>query len=167
MLLETISLVRDLPRLHEISSVLIRYGGGDLVRRLGVGGMLERAGRVLHWKEAVENEHLDPAQRFRQALEELGPTFIKLGQILATRVDLFPPNWIAELEKLQSNAPALPFEKLLPQIKAALKGLDPHIVFDNLNTTPRASASIAQVYEANLKTARRSLLKCGARASKP
>jgi len=151
LLLETISLVRDLPRLHEISSVLIRYGGGDLVRRLGVGGMLERAGRVLHWKEAVENEHLDPAQRFRQALEELGPTFIKLGQILATRVDLFPPNWIAELEKLQSDVPALPFEKLLPQIKAALKGLDPHIVFDNLNTTPRASASIAQVYEANLK----------------
>lgn len=53
MLLETISLVRDLPRLHEISSILIRYGGGDLVRRLGVGGMLERAGRVLHWKQAV------------------------------------------------------------------------------------------------------------------
>ena len=94
MLLETISLVRDLPRLHEISSVLIRYGGGDLVRRLGVGGMLERAGRVLHWKESVEIEHLDPSQRFRQGLEELGPTFIKLGQVLATRVDLFPPNWI-------------------------------------------------------------------------
>jgi len=151
LLLETISLVRDLPRLHEISSILIRYGGGDLVRRLGVGGILERAGRVLHWKESVEIEHLDPAQRFRQALEELGPTFIKLGQVLATRVDLFPPNWISELEKLQSNAPALPFEKLLPQMKATLKGLDPHVVFDNLNTTPRAAASIAQVYEANLK----------------
>jgi len=137
--------------LHEISSILIRYGGGDLVRRLGVGGILERAGRVLHWKESVEIEHLDPAQRFRQALEELGPTFIKLGQVLATRVDLFPPNWISELEKLQSNAPALPFEKLLPQMKATLKGLDPHVVFDNLNTTPRAAASIAQVYEANLK----------------
>ncbi len=151
MLLETISLVRDLPRLHEISSILIRYGGGDLVRRLGVGGMLERAGRVLHWKESVEIEHLDPSQRFRQGLEELGPTFIKLGQVLATRVDLFPPNWIAELEKLQASAPALPFEQLLPQMKAALKGLDPHAVFDNLNTTPRAAASIAQVYEANLK----------------
>ncbi len=143
--------MRDLPRLHEISSVLIRYGGGDLVRRLGVGGILERAGRVLHWKESVEIEHLDPAQRFRQALEELGPTFIKLGQVLATRVDLFPPNWISELEKLQTNAPALPFEQLLPQIKAALKGLDPHVVFDQLNTTPRAAASIAQVYEARLK----------------
>jgi len=151
MLLETISLVRDLPRLHEISSVLIRYGGGDLVRRLGVGGILERAGRVLHWKQSVDIEHLEPAQRFRQGLEELGPTFIKLGQVLATRVDLFSPPWIAELEKLQSNAPALPFEAMLPQMQSALHGRDPHQVFDNLNTTPRAAASIAQVYEANLK----------------
>jgi ubiquinone biosynthesis protein len=151
MLLETISLVRDLPRLHEISSVLIRYGGGDLVRRLGVGGILERAGRVLHWKQSVEIEHLEPPQRFRQALEELGPTFIKLGQVLATRVDVFSPPWIAELEKLQSNAPALPFEDMLPQMHSALHGRDPHQVFDNLNTTPRAAASIAQVYEANLK----------------
>jgi len=151
MLLETISLVRDLPRLHEISSVLIRYGGGDLVRRLGVGGMLERAGRVLHWKQSVENEQLEPAVRFRQALEELGPTFIKLGQVLATRVDLFPPHWIAELEKLQSNAPALPFEDMLPQMRLALQGRDPREVFDELNTTPRAAASIAQVYDAKLK----------------
>ena len=151
MLLETISLVRDLPRLHEISSVLIRYGGGDLVRRLGVGGMLERAGRVLHWKQSVENEQLEPAVRFRQALEELGQTFIKLGQVLATRVDLFPPHWIAELEKLQSNAPALPFEDMLPQMRLALQGRDPREVFDELNTTPRAAASIAQVYDAKLK----------------
>ena len=151
MLLETLSLVRDLPRLHEISTVLIRYGGGDLVRRLGVGGMLERAGRVLHWKQAVENQHLEPAVRFRQALEELGPTFIKLGQVLATRVDLFPPHWIAELEKLQSGAPALPFDQMLPQILLALDGRDPKEVFGSLETTPRASASIAQVYEATLK----------------
>ena len=151
MLLETISLVRDLPRLHEISSVLIRYGAGDLVRRLGVSTMLERAGRVLHWKQAVENQNLDPAVRFRQALEELGPSFIKLGQVLATRVDLFPPHWIGELEKLQSSAPALSFEEMLPQMRLALEGRDPREVFDNLNTTARAAASIAQVYEANLK----------------
>jgi ubiquinone biosynthesis protein len=151
MLLETISLVRDLPRLHEISSVLIRYGAGDLVRRLGVGGILERAGRVLHWKQAVEIEHLEPPQRFRQGLEELGPTFIKLGQVLATRVDLFSPTWIAELEKLQTNVPALPFADMLPQMQLALQGRDPHLVFDHLNTTPRAAASIAQVYDACLK----------------
>ena len=151
MLLETISLVRDLPRLHEISSVLIRYGAGDMVRRLGVSSMLERAGRVLHWKQAVENQNLEPAVRFRQALEELGPTFIKLGQVLATRVDLFPPHWIGELEKLQSHVPAISFEEMLPHMRLALDGRDPREVFDNLNTTPRAAASIAQVYEANLK----------------
>lgn len=150
MLLETISLVRDLPRLHEISSVLIRYGGGDVVRRLGVSNVLERAGRILHWKEATDIEHLDPPQRFRRGLEELGPTFIKLGQVLATRVDLFAPNWIAELEKLQTAAPALPFEEMLPHLTAALGG-DPREIFNNFNPTPRASASIAQVYEAELK----------------
>jgi predicted unusual protein kinase regulating ubiquinone biosynthesis (AarF/ABC1/UbiB family) len=53
-------------------------------------------------------------QRVRRALEELGPSFVKLGQILATRVDLFPADWIAEFGKLQDAAPAVPFAELLP-----------------------------------------------------
>jgi ubiquinone biosynthesis protein len=149
MLWETISVMRDLPRLHEISSVLIRYGMGDVVRRLGLVTVLERAGRILHWKESSDIMHLEPAQRVRRALEELGPTFVKLGQVLATRVDLFPPNWIAELEKLQSEVPPVPFEDLLPQMEKAL-GQSPHAVFATLNTTARAAASIAQVHEATL-----------------
>src|SRR3569833_1065411 len=98
MLWETISVVRDLPRLHEIAAVMIRYGGGDLVRVLGISGALERAGRVLHWHSASEISQLDAPVRVRRALEELGPTFVKLGQVLATRVDMFPPHWIAEFD---------------------------------------------------------------------
>ena len=59
------SAVRDLPRLHEISLVFIRHGLGDLVRRLGVASLLERAGELLHWGEAARSAQLEPQQRLR------------------------------------------------------------------------------------------------------
>jgi ubiquinone biosynthesis protein len=149
MLWETISVVRDFPRLHEISSILIRHGMGDTVRRLGLVSVLERAGRILHWKEESDIMRLEPAQRFRRMLEELGPTYVKLGQVLATRVDLLQANWIAELEQLQDHVPPVPFETLVPQMEEVL-GASPHAVFASLNTVPRAAASIAQVHEATL-----------------
>jgi ubiquinone biosynthesis protein len=150
MLRETLGAIRDLPRLHEISSVLIRHGLGDTVRRLGIAGVLERAGQVLHFKDATEAVRLDPAQRVRIALEELGPTFVKLGQVMATRLDLFPPSWIAEFEKLHSEASPLPFDALLPELERAL-GCSPFDVFRELDREPYGSASIAQVHRAQLQ----------------
>ena len=150
MLRETFSAMRDLPRLHQISSVLIRHGLGGFVQRIGIAGMLERAGQMLRFGEASETVRLEPAQRIRIALEELGPTFIKLGQVMATRVDLFPPTWIAEFEKLHAEVPPVPFEDLLPDVERSL-GRSPFEVFRDLDTRAHGSASIAQVHRAKLQ----------------
>ncbi|MHB1591825.1 MAG: ABC1 kinase family protein, partial [Sulfuricella sp.] len=102
------------------------------------------------WKEQGDVMYLDAPVRVRRALEELGPTFVKLGQVMATRVDVFPPNWIAEFEKLQSGVPPVPFESLLPQLEAAL-GCSPRDIFRELQTEAVAAASIAQVHHAKLQ----------------
>jgi ubiquinone biosynthesis protein len=149
MLRETLSMVRDLPRLHEITSVLIRYGWGDVVRLLGISNLLERAGRLLHWKTSSEITELDLPVRIRLALTELGPTFVKLGQILATRVDVFPAAWIAEFEKLHSHVPPVLFEQLQADLERVWGGsIDS--VFSEFEREPFAAASIAQVHRARL-----------------
>lgn len=158
MIMETFHVMRDLSRLHEITTIFIRYGWGDVARRLGVINLLERAGRILHWQESSDIVHLEPAVRVRLALEELGPTFVKLGQVLATRVDMFPPCWITEFEKLQSEVPPVPFDQLLPELVNAL-GAAPLDVFQEVQTEPLAAASIAQVHAAKLRDGSEVILK--------
>ncbi len=150
MLWETLSAARDLGRLHEIASILIRYGFGDVVRRLGMAGVLESAGKVLHWNRASELARLEPPARLRRALEEMGPTFTKLGQILATRVDLFSPEGIEEFEKLQDHAPTVSFEVISQQLEKDL-GCAPLTLFKTVDPEPLAAASIAQVHRAQLE----------------
>ena len=149
---------RDLPRLREISSVLIRNGLGDVVRRAGVGTLLERAGQILQWGEAGEVAHLEPQQRMRLAFEELGPTFVKLGQMLSTREDLLPPAWTTELGRLHDDVAPVPFDELLPQVQQAL-GCSPFEVFLDIDREPYAAASIAQVHRAKLASGTQVILK--------
>jgi ubiquinone biosynthesis protein len=152
------STARELPRLREISMVFVRHGLGDLVRRTGIATLLEHAGHVLHWGEATEIAHLEPQQRARLAFEQLGPTFVKLGQMLSTREDLLPPAWTTELARLHSDVAPVPFDDLLPQVEQAL-GRSPFEVFGHVEREPYAAASIAQIHRAKLASGTPVILK--------
>ncbi len=141
---------RDRHRLREILQVASRFGLNVLLARLG----LERA-------KAQDGAAGDPQtlpRRTRLALEALGPTFVKLGQILATRGDLLPADWIAELEELHSRAPTLPFEELRAAVEEAL-GEPPESAFALFDPEPLAAASMAQVHRATLCDGRPVVLK--------
>ncbi|MDD2761346.1 MAG: ubiquinone biosynthesis protein UbiB, partial [Methylomonas sp.] len=85
MLWEFLNAAKDIGRMQDIATVLIRYGFGSFVRLVGLERVLAQLGRRLHWQHAEEFANLDTPRRIRHMLEELGPTFIKMGQILATR----------------------------------------------------------------------------------
>ena len=144
---ESLGTVRDLGRLQEIAGVLIRYGFGDMVRRIGMSAALERTGRMLHWDDPEAMAYMAPPERVRCAMQDLGPTFVKLGQVMATRVDLLTPEWTTELGKLQNAVPALPFAQVRPQLVEDL-GADPEAVFERLEEAPLAAASLAQTHRA-------------------
>lgn len=141
---------RDRARLQEVVGIASRFGLGVLLARLG----LERGVAA----EGAPGETRSLPVRTRLALEALGPTYVKLGQILAMRGDLLPPEWTQELERLHSHAPTLPFEELRPAVEEAL-GQPPEEAFATVDTTPLAAASMAQVHRARLQDGREVVLK--------
>ncbi|HEX6590914.1 MAG TPA: AarF/UbiB family protein [Moraxellaceae bacterium] len=138
---------RELRRLRELIGILLRYGFDDLVQWLGLEGKARLIERFLIRELPAEVRRQPPEVRARLALEEMGPTFIKFGQILATRVDLLPEEWIRQLEGLQDQAQALPFAQLRPQIEKSL-GQRLSDCFRELEETPVGVASMAQVHRA-------------------
>lgn len=158
MLWQAISAARDLGRLQEIAAVLIRYGFGDAVQRIGMAGALEKAGKVLNWGSGEASGRMGTPERLRRVLEDLGPTFVKLGQVLATRVDVFGPEWLAEFARLQEKAPPVDWAEIRAQLTEDL-GQPPEEVFTELDSEPLASASLAQVHRARLSDGRQVVIK--------
>src|SRR5688572_27783799 len=150
---DTLIATHDAARLQALAAILIRYGFGDLIRRLGLARALARAGRILPLEHLEELVALPPHVRVRRVLEEMGPCFVKLGQVMATRVDLFPPEWIAEFSRLQSAAPSVPFDLIRTEMCEAM-GVAPESAFLFLDPIPLAAASIAQVHRARLHDGR-------------
>ncbi len=141
--------LRDLRRLREILGVLILYGFDDFLQWVGLGRQASVINRLLRRQAPPGLARLPREQRARLALEELGPTFVKLGQILATRVDLLPMEWIVELEKLQNHVAAQPFSELRAAVEQSL-GRPLKTVFLEVEEEALGSASMAQVHRARL-----------------
>ncbi len=139
---------RHLARYRRIAEVLARHGFGAVLTQLGLDDRLNIPRRLLR-RGVEESDRMPPAVRLRLALEELGPTFIKLGQIASTRPEILPPSVLAELSNLHDNVPPDPWETILPIIESELGRPLPEL-FAAFDPTPIASASLAQVYPALL-----------------
>jgi ubiquinone biosynthesis protein len=168
-MISVVAAVRDLGRLREISSVLVRHGFGEIVSRAGFG----RAKRAPEGPQLSsgspgdaeapeiptedvargeeEKRKVSTAERVRLVLQDLGPSFIKLGQIVSTRPDVLPADVVFELKKLQDKVPPVPFLDIKKVVESSL-GARLEDTFLRFDEAPLATASIGQVHRALLAT---------------
>ncbi len=141
---------RHAKRYREIAALLIRHGRGDLVRTAGIDGVLD--------EEQVEQGDPEAAARLADDLEAMGPTFVKLGQLLSSRVDLLTPAYIEALSRLQDDVEPFPFEQVEEIVGDELE-VRLSRVFPTFDPKPLAAASLGQVHRATLRDGREVVVK--------
>lgn len=141
---------RHLNRYQGILRVLFKYGFSDVLERLHIDQYLESGLQMINRKPREQIDKLSRPERLRMSLEELGPTFIKFGQVLSTRSDFIPPEYLFELAKLQDDVPPFSYEDV-ESIFLADMGHKPEELFAEFKREPVAAASIGQVHEGVLR----------------
>ncbi len=137
---------RNLKRSRNIMQILLKYGFSFVVERLKIDGIAYK----MPLTPNKEIQDMSTGERIRRALEELGPTFVKLGQIMSTRNDILDPEIIEEISKLQSNVKSFDIKEARDTFISEI-GLEIEEVFNDFNETPIGAASIGQAYVAKLK----------------
>ncbi len=147
---------RYLGRYQQIAHVFGRHGFGFLLEQMGLTTLLSLPRRMI--LRVPPPRPISIPERLCQAMIELGPTFIKLGQLLSTRPDLLPPEFVAEFDRLQDTVPSFPSEIAIATIETEL-GRPLHMLFQEFCTTPLAAASLGQVHAARLPTGEQVVVK--------
>jgi ubiquinone biosynthesis protein len=158
--------IRNTKRFTEILKVLSKFGFRQIVLDTGLNRLLGHTKNDVDVDITEHSKSLPAQVRLRMVLEELGPTFIKLGQLLSTRPDLIPPEWADEFKKLQDNCNKVPFSEIHEVLNLEFPGRL-GLIFSSIEEDPLAAASIAQVHKATLIDGTRVVIKVlrpGARA---
>ena len=151
------SIILKFVRVFKILRVAIRYGLDDIAMSgLAIPRTTKLLNQILFWRDLSEPRGV----RLRRALEDLGPIFVKFGQVLSTRRDLMPMDIADELARLQDRVPPFSSELAIAQIIKSL-GAHPDVLFAEFEVEPVASASIAQVHFARLKNGKDVAVKLG------
>lgn len=137
--------VRNIARIRQISTVFAKHGFQELMDKLGFARFIPQK-----YRRTQPDDRLTAPERLRLSFEELGPTFIKLGQLLSSRTDLLPEHYVRELSKLQDRVTPLPYAVIRHSVEREL-GAPVDEIFSSFSPEPLASASIGQVHEATLK----------------
>ena len=145
----TMDRARENLRLQQVYNVFLRYGLDSLFNRWGVIGDFRHRMQRWVWQLPYDVEPVSTPVKVRLMIEELGPTYVKMGQIVSSQASVIPAEWEVELEKLQSDVPPFPGEQVRQVIVEEL-GAPPEALYASFQPRPFAAASTAQVHRATL-----------------